>query len=335
MSSQIELKGVSKRYYRQKKKDIHALRHVNLKVEKGDIFGIIGMSGSGKSTLLRCLSTLEKPTFGQIFIDGEEMTAFSEDQLRPFRQKLGLIFQHFNLFSSRNVMENIAYPMEIARVPKEEQGRRISELVGLVGLEEEKFAYPAQLSGGQKQRVGIARALANEPEILLCDEATSSLDPQTTSEILALIQDLQKKLELTVVLITHEMEVVKEICNKVAVLEHGEVVEMGSVSEVFIMPKHPITKKLVLKTIHEVPTHLLSGKGTVLHLHFKGRKADQPVITQMVKQFQVDANILLGWIDSLQTVTVGNLIIELSGAAIDEAIAFLRSQEVIVEEVTL
>lgn len=328
----IEIRGLSKRYFRAKHPEIHALRHVNLSVEKGDIFGIIGLSGAGKSTLLRCLATLEQPSYGKIFIHGVEITDLSEKELRGVRKQLGYIFQNFNLFSSRNVEENVKYPMEIAGLAKEEQGRRTSELLGMVGLTEHKYAYPANLSGGQKQKVGIARALANDPGILLCDEATSALDPQTTQEILALIKDLQQKLELTVVLITHEMEVIKQICNKVAVIEQGEIVETGPVSEIFSFPKHTATKKLVEKAVHEIPKQLISGKGKVLHLHFKGEKADQPIITQMVKKFQVDANILLGWIDSLQTVTVGNLIIELTGEGVDDAIAFLREQGIKVEE---
>lgn len=333
MSSLIEFQAVSKRYYRQKQKDVHALRHVNLKIEKGDVFGVIGLSGAGKTTLLRCLATLEKPSFGQILVRGENITTLDEVQLRAVRHQMGMIFQHFNLFSSRTVAENIAYPLEICGVPKEELGLRVSELLLLVGLEEQKDAYPAQLSGGQKQRVGIARALANNPEILLCDEATSALDPKTTQEILSLIKDLQQRLGLTVVLITHQMEVVKAICNKVAVLEHGELVEEGRLSQVFVEPKHPVTKQFLQKAVHEIPAHLLTGKGKVLHLHFKGEKAEKPVITQMVKRFNVDANILLGWIDSLQSVTVGNLIIELTGDALDDAIAFLRSQNVKVEEI--
>lgn len=333
MSSLIEFQAVSKRYYRQKQKDVHALRHVNLKIEKGDVFGIIGLSGAGKTTLLRCLATLEKPTFGQILIRGEDITTLNDQQLRGVRHQMGMIFQHFNLFSSRTVAENIAYPMEICGVPKEEARLRVAELVSLVGLEEKKNSYPAQLSGGQKQRVGIARALANNPEILLCDEATSALDPKTTQEILTLIKNLQQKLGFTVVLITHQMEVVKAICNKVAVLEHGEVVEEGRLSEVFVNPQHPVTKQFLQKAVHEIPAHLLTGKGKVLHLHFKGEKAEKPVITQMVKRFNVDANILLGWIDSVQSVTVGNLVIELTGDALEEAIAFLRSQNVNVEEV--
>lgn len=335
MSSLIEFKAVSKRYFRQKKKDIEALRHVNLKVEKKDIYGIIGLSGAGKSTLMRCLSTLETPTFGQILIHGRDIAKLKGKSLQKMRQEIGFVFQHFNLFSSRTVRENIAYPMEVAGVDKEEQRRRIAELIALVDLKEQADAYPSQLSGGQKQRVGIARALANEPEILLCDEATSALDPKTTAEILELLKDLQKKLDLTIILITHEMDVVKAICNKVAVLERGEVVEKGTLAEVFTEPRHPATKHFVQKTIHEIPTHLLTGKGKVLHLHFRGKKADQPVITQMVKRFQVDANILLGWIDSLQTVTIGNLIIELTGSGVNDAIEYLRSEDVAVEEVKL
>ena len=333
--SLIEFRGVTKRYPSRKKKDVEALRHVNFSVEKGDIFGIIGQSGAGKSTLLRCLATLEKPSFGQILIKGELITEMGEARLRGVRKELGLIFQHFNLFSSRNVWGNIAYPLEIAGIDKEERGRRVSELIGLVGLEDQRDAYPSQLSGGQKQRVGIARALSNEPEILLCDEATSALDPKTTEEILLLIKSLQKRLDLTVVLITHEMEVVKAICNKVAVLSAGEVVEVGPLSQVFVEPKHKATKEFVQKTIHEIPTHLLSGKGKVVHLHFKGATADQPIITKMVRMFNIDANILLGWIDSLQSVTVGNLILELTGEGIDDAITFLRDQQIIVEEVEI
>ena len=331
--SLIEFRGVSKRYPSREKKDMEALRHVNFSVEKGDTFGIIGQSGAGKSTLLRCLATLEKPSFGQILINGELITEMKERELRGVRKELGLVFQHFNLFSSRTVYENIAYPLEVAGVDKEERGRRVSELIGLVGLEEQRDAYPAQLSGGQKQRVGIARALANEPEILLCDEATSALDPKTTEEILLLIKSLQKRLDLTVVLITHEMEVVKAICNKVAVLSRGEVVEVGPLSQVFVEPKHKATKEFVQKTIHEIPTHLLSKKGKVVHLHFKGKTADQPIITKMVRMFNIDANILLGWIDSLQSVTVGNLILELTGEGIEDAITFLRNQQISVEEV--
>ena len=328
----IELKGVSKLYPKKKEGDVHALRHVNLTIELGDVFGIIGSSGSGKSTLLRCLATMENPSFGEIFINDKELSGLSVAALRSVRKEMGFVFQHFNLFSSRTVWGNVVYPLEISGVDKEEMGRRAAELIGLVGLSEYRNTYPSQLSGGQKQRVGIARALANNPRILLCDEATSALDPKTTEEILTLIKDLKRKLDLTVVMITHEMEVVKAICNKVAVLDKGEIVEEGMLSEVFVSPKHATTKQFVFKTHHEIPKYLLSGKGKVVHLHFKGERADKPIITQMVKKFDVDANILLGWIDSVQSVTVGNLIIELSGKGVEGAIEFLKNQGVIVEE---
>lgn len=333
MSSLIEFKSVSKRYYRRKDLDVHALRHVNLKIEKGDIFGVIGFSGAGKSTLMRCLATLEKPTFGQIFVRGEEVTALDVRGLQRVRRQMGMIFQQFNLFSSRTVEENITYPLEVVGMEREERRARASELLTFVGLDGQARSYPAQLSGGQKQRVGIARALANRPEILLCDEATSALDPQTTAEILSLLRDLKKNFGLTIVLITHEMEVVKQLCNRVAVLQHGEVVEMGPIHQVFVEPKAAATKAFAQKSLHEIPTHLLTGRGKVLHLHFKGESADRPIITQMAKAFAVDANILLGWIDALQTTVVGNLIIELIGEGRDEAIAFLRSHGVHVEEV--
>jgi len=335
MSPFIECKGVSKRYTRPKERDVDALRHINFSVEKGEIFGIIGLSGAGKSTLLRCLATLEKPSFGQILFDGQDLALVNGQELRKVRSEIGMIFQSFNLFSSRTVEENILYPLEIAKVPLEERKRRVAHLLPLVGLNEQKNAYPAQLSGGQKQRVGVARALANNPKLLLCDEATSALDPKTTGEILKLISDLQKELGYTVILITHEMEVIKQICHKVAVLDQGEVVETGPLSEVFFAPQHPATKKMVQKSLHEIPPNLLSGKGKVVHLHFKGEKADRPIITQMAKQFDVDANILLGWIDGMQTATIGNLIVELTGEKIEEALSFLRGKNIHVEEVPL
>lgn len=335
MSPFIQLKGVSKSYLRHGGERLDALRHVNFTVNKREIFGIIGLSGAGKSTLLRCLATLEKPSLGQILFEGIDVATLTPEKLRYLKQEMGIIFQHFNLFSSRTVAENISYPMEIGDLPKEERRRRIAHLLGLVGLEAQRDAYPAQLSGGQKQRVGIARALANNPKLLLCDEATSALDPQTTSEILSLIHDLQKKLGFTVILITHEMKVVKQICTHVAILDHGEIAEEGAIADVFYAPRHPITKKFVLQRLDQIPPHLLSGKGKLVHLHFKGERAEEPVITQMARNFGVDANILLGWIDSLQTVTIGNLIVELTGekAMIEQAIAFIQHKQIKVEEI--
>lgn len=333
MTMLIEIKALSKRYYQKKELDVHALRHVNFSIEKGDIFGIIGQSGAGKSTLIRCLAGLEKPSFGHILVHGKDITLLERKALRNYYKSIGMIFQHFNLLGSRTVAENISYPLEILRIDSELIRKRVYELLALVGLEEQKNQYPAQLSGGQKQRVGIARALAHDPEILFCDEATSSLDPKTTKEILALLKNIQKKLGLTIVLITHEMEVIKQICNKVAVLERGELVETGSLAQIFAHPEHPVTKSFVQNTVHEIPPHFLMEKADdkqLVHLHFRGDKADQPVITQMARKFNVDASILLGWIDSLQTITVGNLVVQLSGHPEDlqRALQFLKHQEI-------
>ncbi len=333
MAPLIEVIDLSKRYYKKKDADTHALRHLNLTIEKGDIFGIIGQSGAGKSTFIRCLACLEKPTFGEIIVQGKNICLLEGKELRNYYKSIGMIFQHFNLLSSRTVAENIAYPLEISGMDSESIRKKVYELIVLVGLEEQKEQYPAQLSGGQKQRVGIARALASDPAILFCDEATSSLDPKTTKEILSLLKKIQKKLGLTIVLITHEMEVIKQICNKVAVLERGELVETGTLSQIFVHPKQPITKNFVQNTMHEIPPHFfkeIAPNKQLLHLHFKGDKADQPIISQLVRKFNVDANILLGWIDSLQTVTVGNLIIQLAGdpANIEQARHYLKTLEI-------
>ncbi|HSX12645.1 MAG TPA: ATP-binding cassette domain-containing protein [Rhabdochlamydiaceae bacterium] len=333
MAPLIEIIGLSKRYYRKKQTDVHALRHLNLTVEKGDIFGIIGQSGAGKSTLIRCLARLEKPSFGEILIHGQNICLLEGNELRKYYKSIGMIFQHFNLLSSRTAAENIAYPLEISGVDFDQRRKRVQELIALVGLEEQKEQYPAQLSGGQKQRVGIARALAADPEILFCDEATSSLDPKTTKEILTLLKKVQLKLGLTIVLITHQMEVIKQICNKVAVLERGEVKEAGTLAQIFVHPTHSTTKSFVQNTLHEIPSHFfkdIAPNKRLLHLHFKGEKADLPIISQLVRKFNVDANILLGWIDSLQTVTVGNLIIQLSGepAHIEQALAYIKKLEI-------
>lgn len=329
----IEIIGLTKRYYGKKNADIHALRHLNLTVEKGDIFGIIGQSGAGKSTLIRCLACLEKPSFGEILVSGKNICLLEGKELRNYYKSIGMIFQHFNLLSSRTVQENIAYPLEVIGMDAESIRKRVYELIALVGLEEQKEQYPAQLSGGQKQRVGIARALATDPEILFCDEATSALDPKTTKEILALLKKIQVRLGLTIVLITHQMEVIKQICNKVAVLEKGEIKESGTLAHVFVHPTHSATKSFVQNTLHEIPSHFfkdIAPNKQLLHLHFKGEKADQPIISQLVRKYNVDANILLGWIDSLQTVTVGNLVVQLTGepANIEQALQYLKKLEI-------
>lgn len=335
MTSLIEIDTVSKTYP-GKNGASYALRQVSLEVETGDIYGIIGLSGAGKSTLIRCLSTLVAPTSGRILFSGIDLAKMDKKQLRAFRKKIGMIFQHFNLLSSRTVAENIAYPLEIAGVSQETQAQRIDELLTLVGLKEKKDAYPSLLSGGEKQRVGIARALANHPEVLLCDEATSALDPKTTREILSLLKKIHQTLGITIVLITHEMDVVKSICNKVAVIEKGEIVEKGAISELFVNPSHPTTKHFLQVGSHEIPPEFfkeISPGRKLLRLRFKGKAAGQPIISELVRKFDVDANILMGWIDRLQTLSVGTLIIELTGSPenVQAALRYLSEQNVCCE----
>lgn len=338
MSSLIRIENVSKTF-ETKERMLYALKNVSLEIEKGDIFGIIGLSGAGKSTLMRCLTSLEKPSSGKVLIKGQDIAKMSEKELLAFRKKIGMIFQHFNLLSSRTAAGNIAYPLEIDNECKRDPAKdaaRVEELLKLVGLSSKKEAYPTQMSGGEKQRVGIARAIANGPDILFCDEATSALDPKTTKETLALLKHLQKSLGLTIVLITHQMEVIKQICNKVAVLDKGEIVEKGSLAEVFTDPKHPMTAHFLQNTIHEIPPHFFKESSPyrkLMRLHFKGINAGEPIISQIIKRFAIEANILLGWIDCLQTVTVGTLIIEFLGPPekISEALVFLTEQGITFE----
>lgn len=246
----IQIKNVVK-LFKTKKQSLKAVDQVSLTIEQGEIFGVIGYSGAGKSTLIRMLNLLEKPTEGSVYIDDVELNSLSQRELRKKRQKIGMIFQHFNLLWSRTVRENISFPLEIARVPKKEREKRVQELIDMVGLQGKEEDYPAQLSGGQKQRVGIARALANQPKVLLCDEATSALDPKTTDSILQLLQEINQQLGLTIVLITHEMHVIQKICDRVAVMENGRVVELGNTQEVFENPEQQMTKEFV-KQVQEV-----------------------------------------------------------------------------------
>lgn len=327
-----------KKVYEQKGKEPHAaLSSVSLNVEAGEIFGIIGGSGAGKSTLIRCLPLLEKPTSGKIVIDGEDMTALSPEALRLARRKLGMIFQQFNLFPAKRAYENVAFPLELLGVSASERKKKAFDLLKLVGLEGKEMRYPSGLSGGEKQRVAIARALASDPKVLLSDEATSSLDPRTTRSILELLVRLNKTLGLTILLITHEMEVIKEICTKVAVLDQGTIVESGPVESVFLTPQHAITRGFLETVAHELPESFLPKEPSnqILRLRFRGDSAKTPVISRMIRQHDVEVNILLGGIDRLRSTTVGNLVIELSGAAEErkKAIAYLQAQGVICEVV--
>ncbi|MDF2037479.1 methionine ABC transporter ATP-binding protein [Cytobacillus oceanisediminis] len=338
----ITIKDVQK-IFSSKKGQVKAVDDVNLEVKEGEIFGVIGYSGAGKSTLIRMLNGLELPTQGSVTVAGNEVSKIKGSKLRKARQEISMIFQHFNLLWSRTVRENIAFPLEIAGVSRQERLKRVDELIKLVGLEGREDAYPSQLSGGQKQRVGIARALANNPKVLLCDEATSALDPQTTDSILELLVDINERLGLTIVLITHEMHVIRKICHRVAVMEGGRIVEIGPVLDVFRNPKAVITKRFVQQVTEPEETketidHLvdLYPKGKVVQLGFVGESAEQPLITNLIRNFQVTVNILQGKISQTQNGSYGTLFIHVDGEAeeVAKAIEFIHSQQVGVEVIS-
>jgi D-methionine transport system ATP-binding protein len=318
------------------------LQDVSFSVPQGEIFGIIGRSGAGKSTLVRCINLLERPTGGRVFIDGLEITALAEAPLRRSRRGIGMIFQHFNLLSSRTAYENVAFPLELAGKTEAEIRREVEPLLDLVGLAEKRDQYPAELSGGQKQRVGIARALASRPSVLLCDEATSALDPETTKSILALLKDINVKLGLTIILITHEMPVIKEICDRVAVLDHGRIVELGRVFDVFTAPEADVTRGFVRDVVdRELPTALVEqlrsaapNRGNpVLRIIFTGPSASSPIIAEVVRKFDVLLNILQGNVEYIQSSPYGNIIVEAIGPhqAVQNAIDFIRANNLSVE----
>ncbi|MBP2020117.1 D-methionine transport system ATP-binding protein [Symbiobacterium terraclitae] len=306
----IELKALTK-VFRQNGQETEALRNVSLHVPRGQIFGILGQSGAGKSTLIRCVNLLERPTSGEVWVDGREITRLSPAELRAARQEMGMIFQQFNLFDSRTVAGNVAYPLEVAGWDRSRIASRVAELLELVGLSDKAHAYPAQLSGGQKQRVGIARALAPGPKLLLSDEATSALDPDTTRSVLALLREINRKLGLTILLITHQMEVVKQVCDSVAILEGGRLVEQGGVLELIGRPGSRL-RQLFYEPFRDTAFHLHPG-GVLAALFFVGDSADEPLISSVVRQFQVDANIVQGAVERIAGTTVGRLLVEFTG----------------------
>ena len=338
----IELVNVEKTYHTSSG-DIHALKRTSLTINQGEIFGIIGLSGAGKSTLIRCINMLEVPTAGQVFVDGEELTAMTETQLRKARQNIGMIFQHFNLLASRTVFDNIAFPLEIQGLGKDEIKKRVEPLLELVQLQDRADHYPSQLSGGQKQRVGIARALASNPKVLLCDEATSALDPQTTKSILNLLRDINQRLNLTIVMITHQMEVVKEICDRVAVIENGSIIEEGNMVDVFTNPQNQTTKEFVKSvdknTLPEslkstpVSREYFEGANLAVRLSFFSGNADKPIVSGMINRFGVDANIISGNTDQLKDRIYGTLLIVIEGPqkALEDSLDYLNSQNLQVE----
>ncbi|WP_027338812.1 methionine ABC transporter ATP-binding protein [Halonatronum saccharophilum] len=326
-----------KKVYSGSSGDILAFEDINLNIEKGQIFGIIGPSGAGKSSLIRCLNLLEDPTEGQVIVDGIDLTTLPVQKLREERKSMGMIFQRFNLLKSRTVASNVAFPMEIKAKKKSEIKERVKELLKLVGLEDKADNYPSQLSGGQQQRVGIARALANNPKVLLCDESTSALDPETTHSILDLLKKINEELGITILLITHEMEVIKEICTKVAVLDKGRIVEQGDVVQIFSNPQNPTTRKFIERVVNaNIPDELLArgidldiNDGSLVRVSFVGVAASKPIISSLIHQYSLDANILYGNIDKIQGISFGTLIIELTGdkEQVSKGIKYLSSKE--------
>lgn len=315
----IKISHLSK-VYGQGEQALAALEDVSLAVQPGEIFGVVGASGAGKSTLIRCVNLLEKPTRGTVVVNGNELTALPPAELRRARQQIGMIFQHFNLLSSRSVAENVAFPLEIIGMDKNKRAARVAELLALVGLSDKAEAYPAQLSGGQKQRVGIARALATEPAVLLSDEATSALDPQNTAAILSLLKDLNRRLGLTILLITHEMEVVKQVCDRVAILEQGRIVEEGRLVDLIVRPESSLTRAF----FPDVEVQPVAPGAVQAAITFLGGTADRPILASLVRKFEVDVNIIGGSIQTIGGARVGRLQVELSGAQVQPALDYLR-----------
>ncbi|MBA4167970.1 MAG: methionine ABC transporter ATP-binding protein MetN [Chitinophagaceae bacterium] len=334
----IELKNITKKFYKNKS-FITALSDVSLFVPEGKIFGVIGESGAGKSTLIRCVNLLEKPTSGQVIVEGRNLVDISSAQLAKARSRMGMIFQHFNLLASRTVFDNVALPLELQNVSKSIIQQKVSDLLDLVGLEDKHADYPASLSGGQKQRVAIARALANNPKVLLCDEATSALDPGTTKSILSLLKDINQRMNITILLITHEMDVVKTICDNVAVISEGKMIEQGTVGAIFSNPATALTKKFIDSSLNvDVPEEYRKrlnaeyeeGKNPVVKLEVSGQSLDAPVMSEVSRIFGVDNHIISARIDSAAGVSFGILIVEIRGDSRDaqQAIEFFKQKNI-------
>jgi D-methionine transport system ATP-binding protein len=337
----IEIKNVNKVFY-QGDKAIHALSDINLTIAQGSIFGVIGSSGAGKSTLIRCVNLLERPTSGSIIVDGIDLTELSEQQLTLTRRKIGMIFQHFNLLSSRTVFNNVALPLELAGVNKKTIKTKVESLLALVGITDKRDTYPANLSGGQKQRVAIARALASDPKVLLCDEATSALDPATTQSILKLLRKINKELHLTILLITHEMAVVKGICQEVAIIGDGKLVEKGLVGDIFAHPKTELAREFIRSTLDLAipddyqailqPTQV-ENSYPLVRLEFTGASVDAPIISHIAREFNLDVSILNSNMDYVGGVKFGLMLAEFIGTndAIAQSINYLKDQKVEIE----
>ena len=340
----ITLKNIFKTYSNGSSK-INALENINLDIPEGSIFGIVGGSGAGKSSLLRCINMLERPTSGQVFYGNQEINTLSEYELRNWRSHAGMIFQHFNLLHSRTVFENIALPLELRAYSKTKIKEAVEPLLKLTHLVNKAEAFPSQLSGGQKQRVAIARALVNKPKVLLCDEATSALDPETTEQILRLLKDINRSMNLTVILITHEIEVVKSICDKVALLDHGKLIEVDDTTSFFTRPRSKLAQKFVKNSLKlTLPlslqsqifqTQSLAHSHPILKISFKGKETTQPILSEAIKKFRVDINILVANIEFIAETAIGGVLVEMKGPQenLTECIKFLELRHLRVEVV--
>jgi len=338
----IEFQSLGK-VYDSGGKQVHALNNINLKINKGEIYGVVGFSGAGKSSLIRCVNYLERPTSGKVIVDGHDLSVLSEKEIRKVKKKIGMVFQHFNLLNSKTVYANVAMPLVLEKVPKEKMKKRVHELLEFVGLSDKADMYPDQLSGGQKQRVGIARALATQPSILLCDEATSALDPQTTSSILQLLKKVSEEYDITILMITHEMSVIREICDKVAVMEAGQIIEEGNVFDVFTAPQTKAAQNFVSTVMNDqIPTSVLdmidnnNGSQNIFRINFINQSTSKPLLSQLAKKFDLDVNVLFGSITELQGTPFGNLIVQFQGSEseVKRALTYMHAKEISFREVT-
>ena len=330
-NSIIKIDGLSKRF-KTSHGEVTALENIHLEIKKGEIFGIIGLSGAGKSTLVRCINFLESPTEGEIWFEGKALSTLSKKELRNVRQSMGMIFQQFNLMEQRSVIKNICFPLELAKVPKEEAIKRARELLKIVGLEERENAYPSQLSGGQKQRVAIARALATNPRVLLCDEATSALDPNTTKSILELLKQINKELGITILIITHEMDVIETICNRVAIIDKSQIAEVGFVTEIFSEPKSTIGRQLLLGDSIQYAS---VDNGKMFRIAFDGHSTYEPILSNLVMACKVPISVVHAEIKNINGVATGQMVIQVPDQEVEVAkmVRHLRTNHISFEEV--
>ncbi len=340
----IILEDVNKEFGKKNEERVYALQNINLTINKGEIFGVVGFSGAGKSTLLRSVNLLERPTSGKVFINNIDMMAMPPKDLRKQRKKIGMIFQQYNLLHAKNIFQNVAMPLILEKRPKAEIEKRVSELLAFVGLADRAKHFPEQLSGGQKQRVGIARALATNPDILLCDEATSALDPNTTAAVLELLHKVRDEFGVTILMITHEMNVIKDVCDRVAVMEDGKIVEQGSVMDVFTEPQTEITESFVRTVLNsDIPKSIKrlieeqskTGDSGFYRVIFKGGSTGSPLLSETAKKFMVDINVVHGMITELQDTPFGNLVVNFNGdqSEIKRAIQYMKSHDVVIRQV--